>query len=218
MIRATPEFPVYTIAETLAYAAVHAVGLTGAGIVLSDMLARMGPEVARTRVAALVVYGFGLLGMLSASVLYNLTPARAGRLKLAFRHLDHAMILVMIAGSYTAIGLSALPPGLGVPLCVAVWVLAALGIGLRLAWGRIYRRISLGLHLGMGWLVVLVLPPLVMTVSGGVFACLLLGGIVYSLGSLAHTLVRVPFHNAAWHTMVVVAAALHLVVVVRLNS
>ena len=71
---------------------------------------------------------------------------------------------------------------------------------------------------GIFWLVLAVLPPLVAAVSGGVLACLVLGGVVYSLGSVVHTWVRVPFHNAAWHLMVVVAAALHLAAVVDLLS
>jgi len=212
------EFPHYTTAETVVDAVVHGLGLTGASIALGSLLARIRPTATNGQLTVLVVYGLGLLGMLSASALYNLTPARVRRLKQAFRHLDHAMIFVMIAGSYTPIALSALRPGLGVPLCVMVWSLAAVGIVLRLTWGRTYERISLGLYLGMGWLVLAVLPPLVVAVSGGVLACLILGGVIYSLGSVVHTWVRVPFHNAAWHIMVLVAAALHLVVVADLLS
>jgi hemolysin III len=192
---AAPEFPHYTAAETAADAVIHVLGLAGASVALGCLLARIGSTATGTQLAALIVYGLGLVGMLSASALYNLTPPRAGRLKRVFRHLDHAMIFVMIAGSYTPIG-----------------------IGLRLMWGRIYERLSLGLHLAMGWLVLAVLPPLAVAVSGGVLACLILGGIVYSLGSVVHTWVRVPFHNAAWHIMVIVAAALHLAAVADLLS
>jgi len=97
-------------------------------------------------------------------------------------------------------------------------VLAAIGIGLRLIWGRIYARLSLTLHLGMGWLVLAVLPPLAAAVSSSMLACLVLGGVIYSLGSLVHTRVRMRFHNAAWHLMVIVAAALHLAAVAELLS
>jgi hemolysin III len=213
-----PEFPDYSTAEKAADAAIHLIGLIGAGIVLGNLLANLGPDTTRAQFLALIVYTIGLIGMLSASALYNLTPPRAARLKRAFRHLDHAMIFVMIAGSYTPITISALRPGLGEPLCAIVWVLAALGIGLRLAWMRIYERVSLALYLGMGWLVLIVLPPLAVALSGVLLALLVLGGVIYSLGTLVHTLVRVRFQNAAWHTMVVVAAALHLVVIVSLLS
>lgn len=213
-----PEFPDYTTAEKAVDAVIHLIGLIGAGIVLGNLLLNLGPDTTRAQFLALIVYTVGLVGMLSASALYNLTPPRARRLKRAFRALDHVMIFVMIAGSYTPITISTLRPSLGVPLCATVWILAALGIGLRLAWRRIYDRVSLVLYLGMGWLVLIVLPPLAVALSGVLLALLLLGGVIYSLGTLVHTLATVRFRNAAWHTMVVVAAALHLVVIVSLLS
>jgi len=65
----------------------------------------------------------------------------------------------------------------------------------------------------MGWLVLLVLPPLIAAVSGQVLFLLVAGGIVYSLGVIVHRWVRVAFHNVAWHGMVVTGAALHLMAV-----
>jgi hemolysin III len=210
-------FPNYSVAEKVVDAAIHVTGLLGASIAVSIMFARLGQGVASQSVA-LIVYGLGLLGMLIASGLYNLTPNRAGRLKAALRHLDHAMIFVMIAGSYTPFAVSALRPALGVPLCLAIWILAAVGVGLRLGWGRIYERISIMLYLGMGWLVLVVLPSLARAVSGQVLVLLLLGGTIYSLGSLIHARIHMPFQNPVWHLMVVVAAALHLAAVAQLPS
>ena len=125
------DFPDYYVAEKVVDAAIHVAGLLGASIAVSVMFARLGQGVTSQSVA-LIVYGLGLLGMLIASGLYNLTPNRAGRLEAALRHLDHAMIFVMIAGSYTPFAVSALRPALGVPLCLAIWILAAVGVGLRL--------------------------------------------------------------------------------------
>lgn len=207
-------FPDHTAAEKVVDGVVHALGLAGASVALGFLLARSGPAATGGQLAALVVYSLGLLGMLSASALYNLTPA--GGLKPRLQQLDQAMIFVMIAGSYTPFAVNALRPGLGVPLCVAVWLLAATGVGLRLMWGRIFVRISLVLYLGMGWLVLVVLSPLAAAVPRSVLLLLLLGGIIYSLGSLVHARARLPFYNATWHAMVVVAAALHLAAVARL--
>jgi hemolysin III len=209
-----PEFPSYTPAERLVDAIIHLLGLVGASIALACLLAHGGPA-SGGQLAALIVYGAGLLGMLSASAIYNLAPA--GPLKAVFRRVDRAMIFVMIAGSYTPFAIGALRPEWGMPLCITVWILAAIGVGLCLVYQHIYDRISLGLYLAMGWLVLAVLPSLIRTVSAGVLALLLLGGIIYSLGSLVHTRVRLPFHNAAWHAMVVVAAALHLIAIAQLS-
>lgn len=208
------EFPVYTTAEKAVDAVVHVLGLVGAGIGLAFLVAGTGPATTGREYVALAVYALGLVGMLSASALYNMTSA--GRLKAVFRRLDHSMIFVMIAGSYTPIAVSALRPGLGVPLCITIWTLAAIGIGLRLAWGRIYERLSLGLYLGMGWLVLAVMPPLAMAVSWQVLVLLIVGGVIYSLGSVIHTRKTLLFHNAAWHAMIVVAAGLHMAAIAHL--
>ena len=76
--------------------------------------------------------------------------------------------------------------------------------------------VSLCLYLGMGWLVLGVLRPLWTVLPGSAFLLLLVGGIVYSLGSLVQARGRMPFHNAVWHGMVVIAAGLHLAAVAQL--
>jgi hypothetical protein len=109
------------------------------------------------------------------------------------------MIFVMIAGSYIPFIIGVLRPQLGVPLCAIVWGLAAIGIALKLLCPYGGERAFLGLYLGMGWLVLGVLRPLLMVLPGPVLLLLLLGGLVYSLGALVHARDSMPFHNALWH-------------------
>jgi hemolysin III len=116
----------------------------------------------------------------------------------------------MIAGSYTPFVLLALRPGLGVPICILVWAIATAGIILKLMSVRRRKFLSLALYLGMGWLVLGFLPPLAAALSSGALLCLVLGGVVYSLGAAIHSLSRVRFHNVVWHALVVIAAGLHL--------
>ncbi len=168
------------------------------------------------RIAAASVYAAGLIGMLSASALYNL--ARPGPLKARLRRLDHAMIFVMIAGTYTPFALIALPPRTGIPLCVASWTVGIAGVVLKLVRPNRHGRISLFLYLGMGWMILPVLGPLAAAVPLGVLVLLLAGGVVYSLGAFVHAHGRLPFHNPVWHAMVCVAAALHLAAVARVLS
>lgn len=68
----------------------------------------------------------------------------------------------------------------------------------------------------MGWLLLLVIRPLVAALPSEVLALLLAGGIVYTIGAFVHARGRMPFHNAVWHAMVLVAAGLHLAAVARL--
>lgn len=179
---------------------------------------RIGPEATSKQIGAVSVYSFGLVGMISASGLYNF--ARPGSLKAVLRRLDHAMIFVMIAGSYTPFALNALSPEIGFPLCAVVWGLAGIGIALKLVCPNpnSNKTLSLVLYLSMGWLVLGVLPWLLAAMSPMVVLLLLIGGIVYSLGSFVHARAKLPFHNAIWHAMVLVAAGLHLAAIAQLFS
>ena len=211
-----PDFPAYTAAEKAADVVIHALGIGGAVLAVTYLFTRLGPDATLRTVAALAIYGFGLFGMLTASALYNIAPP--GRWKTPLLLLDHAMIFVMIAASYTPFAMISLRPVIGVPLCALIWALAMFGIVLRLRWTRLYKRISLGLYLGMGWVVLAVLPNLAEVLPATVLVLVVLGGVIYSLGSWVQTRVETPFHNAVWHAMVVCAAALHLVAIAKLTS
>ena len=208
-------FPIYTAAEVAADLVVHLVGLPAAAASVGWLIVSVWPVSSLGQAAAVLVYGAGLIGMLAASAAYNLT--RPGPAKAVLRRLDHAMIFVMIAGTYTPFLLTALAPGLGVPLCGLVWVLAMAGVGLKLGWYHRVERASLALYLGMGWLLLLVIRPIIAALPADVLALLLAGGVVYSLGALVHARCqRVRFHNAIWHAMVLAAAALHFAAVARI--
>lgn len=211
-----PEFPSYTSAERAVDRLVHLIGISAAVAGVTWLVSRLGSGATVAQVAATAVYGFGLIGMLAASAAYNLVWP--GRLKARLRRLDHAMIFVMIAGSYTPFAIEALTPQVGWPLCILVWTLATAGVSLKLVCRNRHDVLSLCLYLGMGWLVLGVLRPLWTGLPSGAFLLLISGGIVYSFGSLLHAHARVPFHNAIWHGMVVIAAGLHLAAVAQLSS
>jgi hemolysin III len=202
-------FPQYTVAERRADALIHLLGLIGAPLAVVWLFGQTGPSVTPSRIASAVVYAFGLVGMLYASAFYNLM--RAGRIKATLRRLDHAMIFVMIAGSYTPLSLTALRPGLGIPLCAGVWTLALLGATLKIRHPYRYERTGLFLCLAMGWSLLPLLPRLFAALPAGILELIIGGGVLYTVGAFIHTRVALPFHNAAWHALVFVAAALHLI-------
>jgi len=201
-------FPDYTAAEKWADAVVHVLGLLASPLAVAWLFLHAGPEITTGRIVSGTVYAAGLLGMLWASALYNLV--RAGRLKSILRRVDHAMIFVMIAGTFTPLGLVTLPRDIAIPLCIAVWGLAALGGALKLMHQNWAERISIFLYLALAWAALL---PLVGALPTGAIALLLAGGVLYSLGSFIHTRVAWPFHNALWHAMVLCAAGVHLAAV-----
>lgn len=199
--------------ERLADGLVHLLGLVGATTALTWLLARLGPDTTGREILALAVYAAGLFGMLTVSGLYNL--ARPGRMKTELRRLDHGMIYVMIAGSYTPFGLIVLRPALGLPLCGLIWLLALGGIVSKLCLPIRNELISVALYLGLGWLALPLAPALYRALPASTLLILLAGGAVYSLGSVVYARCRMPFHSAAWHAIIVVAAGLHLAAVAQ---
>ncbi|MCC7273275.1 MAG: hemolysin III family protein [Alphaproteobacteria bacterium] len=202
-------FHSYSPAERRADAAVHVLGVAFAilgGTWLIAATARAG-DVGTT--ASVVVYCLGLAGMIGASAGFNLAPA--GRVKALLRRVDHAMILVMIAGSYTPFAANLMPAGLGVPLCIAVWGLAAVGAVLAMGWPRWLQRWGVVLYLGAGWLILPLYEPISAALPPAVMTLLIAGGAVYSAGIVVHLSRWLPFHNALWHALVLAAAITHFV-------
>ena len=160
---------------------------------------------------ALAIYGSGLLGMVVCSALY--AWGRGGRWHGLFRHLDHAAIFVMIAGTYTPFTVRGFAEGHGARLLAMVWSLAVAGVLLKLFAPRRFEPLSIPLYLLMGW-AVLSDPALLLALPSGVMVPLVAGGVLYSVGVVFH-LAPLRFQEAIWHVFVLAAAACHYVAVVR---
>jgi len=126
-------FFVYDRGERIADLVIHVSGITLGAVAVSNLAIAAMAETP-TLAFGLVIYGAGLLAMLICSALYNLT-APSPR-KALLRRLDHAAIYIMIAGTYTPFALSLSPRAAGVALLVLVWIAAAAGVALKLAYPR----------------------------------------------------------------------------------
>ncbi len=142
--------------------------------------------------------------MFAASAAYNLISRRA--LKEVLRRVDHAAIFIMIAGSYTPFALT-VGGGTGAALLAAVWIIAAVGIAIKLLYPRRLDKLSVLLYLAQGWLVLFALDPIVSSLSYRALMLLLAGGVVYTLGVPFHLMEWMRFHNAIWHCFVLGGAA-----------
>jgi len=205
------DFPSYSAGERCADALIHAVGIVASAAGVAWMLAKAvaSDGVSARTAGALAVYGLGLLGMLTASALYH--RVLPGPRKALLRRVDHAMIFVMIAGTYTPFTLAT--AGLGATLGGAVWSGAALGVALKLRYPGRFERLGLGLYLGLGWAIVTAAGPLSATLPTRALWLLAVGGVLYTVGVVFHLMERLPYHNALWHLLVLGAAACHFVAV-----
>ncbi|HUQ40164.1 MAG TPA: hemolysin III family protein [Acidimicrobiales bacterium] len=177
-------------------------------------------ETTRGRTGA-VIYAVGLAALFGVSAAYHRghwsLPARA-----RMRRADHATIFLMIAASYTPICLVALPGRGGITLLVAAWagalggfVLAVLGIAER-------KGVGLACYITLGWVAALAFPGLTRHLTGGQMALLVAGGVIYTVGGIVlgsrhpDPFPRVFGYHEVWHTMVVVAAVCHFILIISL--
>jgi hemolysin III len=211
-LRHAPDKPrVYTFAERLADGGVHAIGI-GASVLGVAALMIAARNLPAGSIVSLGVYGFGLVAVFACSACYHL--ASEARLKSILRRFDHAAIYVKIAGTYTPFAAIKMGDAAGFALLGAVWAITAFGATAKLLWpGRLVRT-SYVLYLAQGWAIVAAFGPFASAVSGRVLALLVVGGVTYTVGVIFHLWERLPFHNAVWHALVLVASACHFAAIV----
>src|SRR5579859_7950861 len=140
------------------------------------------PDLARP---ASAVYASALSGLFGVSALYHRGTWRP-RVDAWMRRLDHAMIFLLIAGTYTPIALLMLPRAKGLLLLAMVWGASLAGIVINLVWVRQPRIVSPALYVLIGWIALAALPDLFASVSLGTLLLLAAGGVVYSVGALVY--------------------------------
>jgi hemolysin III len=183
-------------------------------VAASVVLIALAPSGA-ARVASLI-YGIGLVALFSASALYHRWSGDP-RYKPWLRRLDHAMIFVFIAASYTPVGILVLDGTIQAVVLVSVWAGAAAGVAMSLAWINAPRWVQAGSYLALGWVAIVAFPQLADRVGVAPFVLLAVGGALYSLGAGVYALQRPDlwprtfgFHEV-FHTLVIAAAIVHFI-------
>jgi hemolysin III len=166
---------------------------------------------------AVWVYAVALAAMFGASALYHRYPWRSSSARLWARRLDHAMIFVFIAGTYTAFALVAFSGAARVVGLVTVWAAAVLGIVLNLAWIDAPRWLSAVAYIGVGWVGLILVPQLFPALGVAAAVLVIVGGALYTVGAVAYaTTWPNPFpatfgFHEIFHLLVVAAAAAQFV-------
>jgi hemolysin III len=206
MTQAT-SFPHHTAVELALDRILHALAVLLAAGGVAWLVVTTLPTGGVRQITALTIYGAGLIGMFIASAAYNsCSPCRRKEL---LRCVDHAMIFVMIAGTCTPFALSAFPASIGLLICTLVWIVAATGAALKLAFPRRFERLLLALYLATGWTIFGMSRVFADNLSNVALFLLFGGGLAYSCGAYVQAQGRLPFHNVAWHGLVLLGAGLH---------
>jgi hemolysin III len=136
-------------------------------------------------VVTFAVFGVSLILLYSASSVYHLVILSEKTINI-LRKLDHSMIYVLIAGTYTPICLIALKGSLGWGLFIGIWALATLGIILKLFWMEAPRWLYTLFYIFMGWISIVVISPLARVITPTGIAWLFAGGIFYTVGAVIY--------------------------------
>ena len=201
----------YTVGEEIANAVTHGVGagLSIAGLVL--LIVRAVHTGDPWRVVSFTIFGVTMVLLYLTSTLYH-SLART-RARGVFKVMDHSLIYVLIAGTYTPFLLVNLRGPWGWSLFGVVWGLAVAGVVFKIMHADRFRRLSTLLYLGMGWVGVIAVKPMVAEVPTPALYWLLAGGLSYTLGTAVYVQRHVKFHHAGWHLFVLAGTACHFVAV-----
>lgn len=205
-------FKVYTAREHIADVAAHVAGVVCgiAGAIALMLTAASGSALV---VAGALLYTIGLISMLSFSAAYNLWPPSPAKEML--RRLDHAAIFVMIAGTVTPFVMNRVGGAWGFGLLAAVWIAAGLGVAMKLLFPRRWEKLSIALYVGLALSIFLVGEQLVQVIAPSSLVLLVAGCVIYLVGIVFHLWERLPFQNALWHWLVLLAAALHYSAIIQ---
>lgn len=198
----------YSRRELAADGAVHLAGVVlgslGAAVLL--VTTALTPLSLAER-AAVVVYAATLVAMLGVSAAYNMWPVCPRKWML--RRADHALIYLMIAGTYTPLVALVGTGRAAWVLLAAIWVVSGAGVAVKLTMPGRFDRVAIALYLLLGWSGVLAYESVIAALSPEALRLLAAGGLLYSVGVVFHLWQSLPFQNAIWHAFVLAATACH---------
>ncbi|MBL8098409.1 MAG: hemolysin III family protein [Anaerolineales bacterium] len=170
------------------------------------------------KIISLAIYGVSLIFLFSASATYHMVKVKDKALEI-FRKVDHAAIYVLIAGTYTPFCVNAFEGFWKWGMLSIIWSLAIIGIVVKIFYIKSPRWLSAGIYVIMGWISVSAAGEMLSALPTWVFAWLLTGGIIYTLGAIVYATKIFNFKpgvfgfHEVWHIFVLLAAAAHFVAV-----
>lgn len=197
----------YTFGEEIAHCITHGAGALLAIAGLAVLVAFASLKGNAWHVVSVSLYGATLILLFTCSTLYH--GITAPRAKVVLRHLDHAAIFLLIAGTYTPFALVNLRGPWGWTIFAVIWTLAVGGVLMQTRLIRRAKWVNALLYVLMGWLVVVAIKPLIAAVETGGLVLLIAGGLAYTLGTAFYVWKRLKFHHAIWHGFVLLGSALH---------
>ena len=197
----------------------HFIGMLMAIFAAVPLLIKAAHEPSRIYIISLAIYAASLILLYAASTTYHTFDISA-KVNTVLKKIDHMMIFVLIAGSYTPVCLIVLKGKTGIILLSIVWAIAIAGILIKAFWVYCPKWVSSVLYIGMGWTCVLAFTQILNNMSPAAFGWLLAGGIIYTVGGVIYALKLPLFNNKhknfgsheIFHLFVMGGSACHFIV------
>ena len=197
----------------------HFIGMLMAIFAAVPLLIKEAHEPSRIYIISLAIYAASLILLYAASTTYHTFDISA-KVNTVLKKIDHMMISVLIAGSYTPVCLIVLKGKTGIILLSIVWAIAIAGILIKAFWVYCPKWVSSVLYIGMGWTCVLAFTQILNNMSPAAFGWLLAGGIIYTVGGVIYALKLPLFNNKhknfgsheIFHLFVMGGSACHFIV------
>ena len=172
----------------------HFIGMLMAACAAMPLLLKAYGEADRVHMLSLAVFAGSMIGLYAASTVYH-TLDISPKVNKLLKKIDHMMIFVLIAGTYTPVCLIVLGDKTGWGLLLLVWGVAALGILVMAFWINCPKWFSSIVYIAMGWICVLAFTKILKALPPAGFGWLLAGGIIYTIGGIIYAL-KLPLFNA----------------------
>ena len=171
----------------------HFIGMLMAVFAATPLILKCGENPDRIHIVSLSIFIISMILLYAASTLHHSLKLSPKGDKL-FKKIDHMMIFVLIAGTYTPICLIVLDKSIGIPLLILVWSIALAGIVIKACWITCPKWFSSLLYIAMGWVCVFAFSQIFITLKVAAFGWLLTGGIIYTIGGVIYAL-KLPIFN-----------------------
>ncbi len=201
------EFKFYTKQEEIANAITHGIGAMLAMAALVFLILFASKYGDGWYVVSYTIYGVCMFIMYLESTLYHSITNK--KFKKLFRIFDHCSIYLLIAGTYTPFTLTVLRGKIGWIMFSVIWILAIIGIVMKIFWIGKYELLSTGVYIFMGWIIVLAIKSLIVLVPYNGIILLVAGGILYTIGAFLYIFNKIPYNHAIWHIFVIGGSACH---------
>lgn len=196
----------------------HFIAMMAALLAAAPLAAKAFTSSGGATIAPMMIFIASMVLLYGASTLYHSVNFSGKKLKV-FRRIDHMMIFVLIAGSYTPVCMITLDKTSGMWLLTVVWSIAIVGMLVKLFWITCPKWFSSILYIAMGWMCLFVFGPLLDSLSFAAFMWLLMGGIAYTAGGILYAL-KIPALNKIhkyfgsheiFHVFVMIGSLCHFV-------